>query len=135
AQPGHDVGGHDGERAGIEREMRIAGRVDVAQRAVDGAGAYLQDGEAPHRLDDAGRAAEQPRVAAALDDRVDPRVFVEAVAHQDLGSFHQHELARSDLQVVRVLSGARRHPDLTQVAYDRARDRPQVGQGGQHTQA
>src|SRR5205807_3394504 len=127
-------GGHDGERAGVEREMRIAGRVDVAQRAVDEAGAYLQDGEAPHRLDDARRAAEQPRVAAALDDRVDPRVLVETVAHQDLGPFHQHELARSDLQVVRVLSGTRRQLDLAQVADDRARDRPQVGQGGQHTQ-
>ncbi len=106
----------------------------VAERAVDRAGAHLEHAEAPHRLDDAGRAAQEARIAAALDDGIDPGVLVEPVADEDLGPLHQHDLARADLQVVRILSRSRRHLDLAQVADERPGDRPQVGQRGQDAQ-
>ncbi len=126
----HDVLRDDGHRAGIEREVRIAGRMDVAERAIDTSAAHLEELEPTHRFDHRRGATQHARVAAALDHRIDPRVLVEPVAHEDLRAAHEHDLARPDLEIVRILSGARGDAHLAGVADDRARDGPEVGKGG-----
>ncbi len=108
--------------------------MDVADRAVHRPRRHLEQDQAPRTLDHARRAAQQARVAAALDDRVDPCVFLEAVAHQDLGAPHEQDLARPDLEIVGVLAGAGRDLDLAEVADQGAGDGPEIRQGGQDAQ-
>src|SRR6185503_16489697 len=118
--------------AGIEGEVRVARWVHVAERPVDATGWDLEQGQALRGLDDTRGAAEQSRVAAALDDRIDPGVFLEAVADEDLGALDEQDLARPDLEVVGILSGAGRDLDPSEIAHDGARDRPEIGERGQH---
>ena len=110
------------------------GWTSPSERSI-GAGADLEHRQPAHGLDHARRAAQEPWVAAALDDRIDPRVLVQAVAHQDLGALDQQYLAGTNLQIVRILARPRRHLHVAQLADEGAGDRPEVGQRGQHAQA
>jgi predicted outer membrane protein len=100
--------------------MRTAGGVHVAHRAVDPAGQHLEDCEALRGLDDAGRAAENSGVRGAVHHHVDPGVFLEPVAHQDVGPADQQDMARTHFHIVRVLAEARDHVDRRQVTGDRS---------------
>ena len=137
AEAGEAVGDRRADRRhrpGVEREVRVARRMHVSERAIHAPGGDLQQREALSGLDDARRAAEQARVAAALDDRIDPGVLLEAVANQDLGALDEQDLTRPDLEVVGILPGSCGDVDAAQISHDATSDGPEIGQGGEDAQ-
>ena len=100
--------------------MRAPERVHVTHRSIHPAGQHLEHLDALRCLHDVGRAAEHSRVRGSVHHHVDPGVFLETVAHQDVGAADEQDLARPDFHVVRVLAEARNEVDRRQVTRDGA---------------
>ena len=130
SQSAPDVRGDDRHVAGVQREVWTAERMDVAERAVNPPARDLQDRDPGRCLDDGGRAADHLRIVAAQGDHVDPGVFLEPVANEDVGPSQREHVARPDLHVMRILTEAGDHLDAGGVADQGLRDHVEIRQGG-----
>ena len=102
----------------VEREVRVAFRMDIAPRAVDWPLGHPEDLDPARDVDEARTARGEPGSCPRGHERLDPGIAFEAVANQGVGSPKLDHEARPDLDIVGVLIAARQGVHLDQVAAD-----------------
>jgi hypothetical protein len=111
----------------------VAAGVDVAHRAVD---LLRGDLEAPHHgraVQEAGGARHDLGVTRAHLEVGQPAdLQLQASRQQQVGPRQRERQAGARVHEVRVLRGQRQRRDGAAVPHDRARQRGQIGQGGDH---
>ena len=110
--------------------MRVPERMDVSHRPVDPRRRHLEQLDAARDLDPAGRPADDAGVVRAGNRHVRPRVELEPILDQGVGSAELQHHARPHLGFVEVLRPARERVDLDEIAAHRLGERLEVRDRG-----
>ncbi len=111
--------------------MRVAEAVHVHAALGAHAGSLgLQQGDAPRDVEIGRAAGQEPRVSHRAEGPGQPRLVVEADAHQQRGPAQLGERARLDLHAVRVVERGGQAGHTHAVAADRFHERLEIGGGG-----
>src|SRR5207237_9400488 len=99
-----DLDGDANGVRGIEPVVRIAERMHVAHRTIDGAGGTIEDRDARRDMELAGLSGTNAVVAALIEERRKPAdLELEPDDFEQIGVAEQQQVARLRLDEVRIL--------------------------------